>query len=451
MGNYCAVIRRDCDWFICSAQRKRLMESEDPSAGLSTSEFTCHCCYEVLVDPTTLTCGHSFCRHCLATWWASTIRTDCPECQAIWQGFPKVNILLRDAVEKLFAADVSRRKQAVLSDPWLRHVLLAFQQQGETPGVQQRWQGWDAPAVNHVEINLMDLYSGVTAVLSCVVMVLLVYRTFTADSSHEMLLSKPLSRWSASDVTLWVEQLGVWTNHYKETFHREQINGRSLSALSDEDLSAAPFMIENQSHRRIILEELHKLRALQVSLNLWQYKDLNPGKTLFLLVSLRSSPRLTLLHLFLFDYGDTFLPFIHTCCPATRGGPADTLDWPGWQQWAEFLLMYFLLPHQLLAAFAEHWLSVHCWTAGVVIVHATLMTVLDVSFYWTLWTRGEMRTLPKKLWLDVSEEMADWFLLVLLWPLVPLFIVNIDFYCQLFIKPFHTATRVKQTLLQTDR
>ncbi|KAL0202238.1 hypothetical protein M9458_000256, partial [Cirrhinus mrigala] len=71
---------------------------EEPVTGLSASEFTCHCCYQVLVDPTTLTCGHSFCRHCLANWWASAlprVRTDCPECRAVWTDFPKVNILLR--------------------------------------------------------------------------------------------------------------------------------------------------------------------------------------------------------------------------------------------------------------------------------------------------------------------------------------------------------------------
>lgn len=62
----------------------------------------------------------------------------------------------------------------------------------------------------------------------------------------------------------------------------------------------------------------------------------------------------------------------------------------------------------------------------------------------------DCRTLPKKLWLHVSEEMVDWFLVVLLWPLVPLFIINVDFYCELFIKPFYTAARVKQTLLHTD-
>ena len=41
----------------------------------------------------------------------------------------------------------------------------------------------------------------------------------------------------------------------------------------------------------------------------------NPGRSLFLLYALKSSPRLGLLYLYLFDYTDTFLPFIHTICP----------------------------------------------------------------------------------------------------------------------------------------
>lgn len=62
---------------------------------VSEQEFCCHCCYDVLVNPTTLTCGHNFCRHCLALWWESSYKTECPECREKWEGFPKVNILLR--------------------------------------------------------------------------------------------------------------------------------------------------------------------------------------------------------------------------------------------------------------------------------------------------------------------------------------------------------------------
>lgn len=46
------------------------------------------------------------------------------------------------------------------------------------------------------------------------------------------------------------------------------------------------------------------------------YQDANAGKSLFLLYALKRSPRLTLFYLYLFDYSETFLPFLHTCCPA---------------------------------------------------------------------------------------------------------------------------------------
>lgn len=62
---------------------------------VSVSEFLCHCCYDILVNPTTLNCGHSFCRHCLALWCVSSKKNECPECREKWEGFPKVNILLR--------------------------------------------------------------------------------------------------------------------------------------------------------------------------------------------------------------------------------------------------------------------------------------------------------------------------------------------------------------------
>lgn len=67
------------------------------SSIISEHELSCHCCYDILVNPTTLTCGHNFCRHCLALWWQSSHKNECPECREKWEGFPKVNILLRCA------------------------------------------------------------------------------------------------------------------------------------------------------------------------------------------------------------------------------------------------------------------------------------------------------------------------------------------------------------------
>ena len=62
---------------------------------ISSSEFVCGCCYELLIQPTTLTCGHSFCRLCLANWYGTSNKRECPECRQVWQGLPQVNFLLR--------------------------------------------------------------------------------------------------------------------------------------------------------------------------------------------------------------------------------------------------------------------------------------------------------------------------------------------------------------------
>lgn len=134
--------------------------------------------------------------------------------------------------------------------------------------------------------------------------------------------------------------------------------------LGEEELLKSPYSIENPAHRRVILAELERVKALGVKppQNLWEYKvttllrqngwcsvlltslqvahcvllvkqhicistvkepslycfcqAANAGKSLFLLYALKRSPRLTIFYLYLFDYSETFLPFLHTCCPA---------------------------------------------------------------------------------------------------------------------------------------
>ena len=62
---------------------------------LTEEDFKCNICFEVLLEPTTLTCGHSFCRFCLAQWWISSKKSNCPVCREVWEGLPKVNVTLR--------------------------------------------------------------------------------------------------------------------------------------------------------------------------------------------------------------------------------------------------------------------------------------------------------------------------------------------------------------------
>uniref|UniRef100_A0A8C0Q501 Bifunctional apoptosis regulator n=2 Tax=Canis lupus familiaris TaxID=9615 RepID=A0A8C0Q501_CANLF len=307
-------------------------DNDDPlkstSPQISVSEFSCHCCYDILVNPTTLNCGHSFCRHCLALWWASSKKTECPECREKWEGFPKVNILLR--------------------------LLLT---------------------------------------------------------------------------------------------------------LTEEEFSRAPYTIENSSHRRAILLELERVKALGVKppQNLWEYKAVNPGRSLFLLYALKSSPRLGLLYLYLFDYTDTFLPFIHTICPLQEDSPGEDiltklldLREPTWKQWREFLVKYSFLPYQLIAEFAWDWLEVHYWTSRFLIVNAMLLSVLELFSFWRIWSRSELKTVPQRMWSHFWKVSTQGLFVAMFWPLIPQFVCNCLFYWALYFNPIINIDLVVKEVRQLE-
>uniref|UniRef100_A0A673ZX45 Bifunctional apoptosis regulator n=1 Tax=Salmo trutta TaxID=8032 RepID=A0A673ZX45_SALTR len=305
-----------------------------PSASpfISEDQFGCHCCYDVLVNPTTLNCGHSFCRHCLALWWESSRKTECPECREKWEGFPKVNILLRDAVERLFSEVVGRRRAEIQGNPKVSQSLLAFQRYGDQAarGIPKTSPGRGAGG----------FFSGVLTVLTCVAVMFLVYHWSSGDGVHDLLVSKPVSKWTPEEVLFWLEHVGAWTSLYKEPFLQENVNGRLLLMLGDEELTRAPYNIDNQAHRRAVLAELERIKELGVKppQNLWEYK-------------------------------------VH----------------PSWRQWAEFLVKYLLLPYQLIAEFAWDWLSVHYWTSRFIIVNAMLLSVLEGCVLWRFYNRAEIR------------------------------------------------------------
>ncbi|KAJ6655933.1 hypothetical protein lerEdw1_004518 [Lerista edwardsae] len=421
------------------------------SRQISVSEFSCHCCYDILVNPTTLNCGHSFCRHCLALWWTSSRKTECPECREKWEGFPKVNILLRDAIEKLFPDAIEQRKDDIRQNSEVSLSLAAFQKYGSD-------QTSAAPSVARINPRGAGFFSGVLTALTCVAVVLLGYHWSSRETEDGLLVHKPVARWTAVEVIRWLGQLGPWTAPYKERFLLERVNGRLLVTLTEEDFARAPYHVENGGHRKAIVTELDRVRALGTKppQNLWEYKAVHPGKSLLLLYALKSSPRLALLYLYLFDYADVFLPFIHTICPLQEqdleGILARLLDLqaPAWQQWREFLLKYSLLPYQLIAEFAWDWLEVHYWTSRFIIVNAMLLSVLELCALWTLWTRRELRTIPRRMWSHFWKVSTQGLLVALLWPLVPQFVCNCLFYWALYFNPIINIDLVVKELRRLE-
>uniref|UniRef100_A0ABI7Z383 Bifunctional apoptosis regulator n=1 Tax=Felis catus TaxID=9685 RepID=A0ABI7Z383_FELCA len=347
---------------------------------ISVSEFSCHCCYDILVNPTTLNCGHSFCRHCLALWWASSKKTECPECREKWEGFPKVNILLRDAIEKLFPDAIRMRFEDIQQNNDIIQSLAAFHKYGND----------QAPlATNTGRVNAQrggGFFSGVLTALTGVAVVLLVYHWSSRESEHDLLVHKAVAKWTAEEVVLWLEQLGPWASLYRDRFLSERVNGRLLLTLTEEEFSRAPYNIENSSHRRAILLELERVKALGVKppQNLWEYKDLRE---------------------------------------------------PTWKQWREFLVKYSFLPYQLIAEFAWDWLEVHYWTSRFLIVNAMLLSVLELFSFWRIWSRSELKTVPQRMWSHFWKVSTQGLFVAMFWPLIPQFVCNCLFYWALYFNP----------------
>ncbi|XP_023364326.1 bifunctional apoptosis regulator isoform X2 [Otolemur garnettii] len=391
------------------------LEKEDAlkstSPQISVSEFSCHCCYDILVNPTTLNCGHSFCRHCLALW---------------------------DAIEKLFPDAIRMRFEDIEQNNDIVQSLSAFQKYGND----------QIPlAPNTGRVNQQrggGFFSGVLTALTGVAVVLLVYHWSSRESEHDLLVHKAVGKWTAEEVVLWLEQLGPWASLYRDRFLSERVNGRLLLTLTEEEFSRAPYTIENSSHRKAILMELERVKALGVKppQNLWEYKAVNPGRSLFLLYALKSSPRLGLLYLYLFDYTDTFLPFIHTICPLQENGSGEDiiaklldLREPTWKQWREFLVKYSFLPYQLIAEFAWDWLEVHYWTSRFLIVNAMLLSVLELFSFWRIWSRSELKTVPQRMWSHFWKVSTQGLFVAMFWPLIPQFVCNCLFYWALYFNP----------------
>lgn len=99
-------------------------------------ELSCSICHEVLFQPVSLLCGHSFCRECLSWWWKSNNTTNsniknnhatnnnCPTCRRTYCDtngndndnyfqFLGINTALRASVMALFSEEVQGRKEAL--------------------------------------------------------------------------------------------------------------------------------------------------------------------------------------------------------------------------------------------------------------------------------------------------------------------------------------------------
>ncbi|XP_076874396.1 uncharacterized protein LOC143524655 isoform X2 [Brachyhypopomus gauderio] len=86
--------------------------SELPTCLLMEDHFRCSVCTDVLKEPVSIPCGHSYCKTCIQTYWSKPTQAgsySCPQCRKRFNTHPalKPNIALAIVVEKLQQAGFS--------------------------------------------------------------------------------------------------------------------------------------------------------------------------------------------------------------------------------------------------------------------------------------------------------------------------------------------------------
>uniref|UniRef100_A0A8C6TGX7 Uncharacterized protein n=1 Tax=Neogobius melanostomus TaxID=47308 RepID=A0A8C6TGX7_9GOBI len=113
---------------------------------LSEEELQCSICLDVLTDPVSTPCGHTFCKHCITETWRVNAPCRCPVCNEVFTRQPqlKTNIF----ISAMVAQFRQRAQPSVTQDHCLQHnkplelfcesdhscvcVLCSLQHQGHT-------------------------------------------------------------------------------------------------------------------------------------------------------------------------------------------------------------------------------------------------------------------------------------------------------------------------------
>ncbi|XP_033755470.1 bifunctional apoptosis regulator-like isoform X1 [Pecten maximus] len=377
-------------------------------------EAKCGCCFELLVEPTTLVCGHTFCRHCLAKWTVTSGRRLCPTCKSEWRGSPKVNIIIRAMLEKSYPQRLEERIKEVDTDKNHR-IISTFDSMNSSVTDQETMQLLQ----NGVQANRDDIEnngqprwkhfsSGIT--LGALVICILAY---TLNIGPKVQINTPVKEWNTDDVVTWMGQLGTWTDRYSDSIRNNGIDGKRLMMLEDSDVIATLHMTD-KLHRKVFLREVAILvtTGTKRPVNFWEYKSMFPFYTLLLLFGFKLSPRITIGYLYLFEYNTVYTRFM-------MGGFSKSPLYGMEEVDNAFSRMFYtvLLPYRLVGTYAHTWSTVHYFISKYILLVCYMATVHDITWFYLLirkrFTRTDLRDFLRHyrnamLWFALSSFLP-WF------------------------------------------
>lgn len=399
----------------------------------ASEDFLCSCCYDLMVQPTTLTCGHSFCRLCIANWYFTSKKMECPQCRSPWTGNPQVNITLRKLMEKMYSDAVAERERETMNNDAIQSIAK-----------------FDAELTTNKNTNSRQAHGqgfcgGICFALVCIVVVYLSW--YWRYSDKDLLVHKPLAKWTSTDVSQWLTDMGAWTQPYLQAVDEKDIVGQLLLGFDEESIDQT-FNITDPLHKKALLNSIHilKEKGVKPPSNLWEFKALNPGWALFLLYGMKDFPRTMFVYLYFFEYETMFVPFIHVVCPMSENAPRyDFSSAPqplSSSQWAEFLPKSIVMPYWLIAEFTWDWTDIHYWTSRFILVNCLISTLLEAN-YVTMYIRGQQRIGSFRA--EIKKVLKSYLsigIFVIIWPIVPSFVCDCFFYVAMYFSPYQAGNQI---------
>ncbi|KAJ0069916.1 hypothetical protein NL108_016150 [Boleophthalmus pectinirostris] len=132
--------------------------------------LSCPICLELLRDPVTIPCGHSYCMLCLQNHWDQQVTYSCPECRRHYSQRPVLgkNIMLSTLVQQLqrtaHPVDRAEERRAELQSQ--RALLLQNLQLKETELETLQWEAQDiSRSARRVVQHSRDMFTEMTLLL----------------------------------------------------------------------------------------------------------------------------------------------------------------------------------------------------------------------------------------------------------------------------------------------
>lgn len=240
-----------------------LSSADSKLLALLNENLICSCCLEILRNPLTLLCGHSFCQLCLANWYITSSNKKCPTCRQEWLGVPHINHMLKTTIEKLVKYQLSQPNQDSIFACLTEHLsktdkysleeknlIKNFEEKCKsTPSTPLRFftQNLNNNNDNFANLNNQNIRQPfddlrnrtrrafdyacyfIFGVLVGLILALFLFGlvwliSYSSSTNHPNIqlpdniaslrrkYSKPIEAWSHSETQEWLFQLGPWTD-----------------------------------------------------------------------------------------------------------------------------------------------------------------------------------------------------------------------------------------------